>query len=487
MPGRRNKDYIVIGKNRILEIGSGLTATVGGGDYRGSNTEVVQLTAVAGLDVLNTIQPTPTPTGNTTNLNSTFKDANGDTWIVDANGDAILAASVTPPSTVVIDNALTDPTLITDPGRYIVPATGGTGVFVGHDNEYADFDGTTWTFSVPLTNDRVIITTGVNAGNVYRFTGTVWTPVVPTVNDFWRSGTGGVSLPNGVNDTTENIRRNGSVGLNVDALSTLDVNGTLGLASTNVTALTYTANALDYTILLNNVLSQTLTLPTASTVNRRIYTIVNSTATAKVSSAYFNMQGISTTVIPPFSSVTVQSTLNVWKQIDGYVEQTTGIKELTAPLVITNWASPFTEVPITGLDITVPAGKWLEAKYILRVRTSNGARSIGLKNRGFTAGDFISGQMIFPNYTPPSAVGGNSWYTYLINETNFDTDPGSARGIDSNLFPNTEARVFVNVRYKNNTASAKTFGYDFGADVDVALAGINLTVQSGSSVVYQIL
>jgi hypothetical protein len=41
------------------------------------------------LDVLGTEQPTPTATGNTTNKNTVFKDANGDTWIVDSNGDAI--------------------------------------------------------------------------------------------------------------------------------------------------------------------------------------------------------------------------------------------------------------------------------------------------------------------------------------------------------------------------------------------------------------
>ncbi len=44
---------------------------------------------VCTLNVLTTVQPTPTTTGNTTNLNSTFKDAAGDTWIVDLNGDAI--------------------------------------------------------------------------------------------------------------------------------------------------------------------------------------------------------------------------------------------------------------------------------------------------------------------------------------------------------------------------------------------------------------
>lgn len=41
------------------------------------------------LDVLTTVQPTPLATGNTTNLNTVFKDANNDTWIVDSQGDAV--------------------------------------------------------------------------------------------------------------------------------------------------------------------------------------------------------------------------------------------------------------------------------------------------------------------------------------------------------------------------------------------------------------
>ena len=45
LPGRRNKDYIVIGKNRILELGSGLSATVGSNNYRGDNTESIMLSA----------------------------------------------------------------------------------------------------------------------------------------------------------------------------------------------------------------------------------------------------------------------------------------------------------------------------------------------------------------------------------------------------------------------------------------------------------
>lgn len=51
------------------------------------------VTLPTALNVLTDVQPTPTATGNTTNLNSTFKDAAGNTWIVDSNGDAVQAGN----------------------------------------------------------------------------------------------------------------------------------------------------------------------------------------------------------------------------------------------------------------------------------------------------------------------------------------------------------------------------------------------------------
>ena len=45
------------------------------------------------MNVLPTAQPTPTASGNTTNLMSVFKDVLGDTWIVDRQGDAIKAGT----------------------------------------------------------------------------------------------------------------------------------------------------------------------------------------------------------------------------------------------------------------------------------------------------------------------------------------------------------------------------------------------------------
>ena len=53
---------------------------------------------------------------------------------------------------------------------------------------------------------------------------TVYNESNPTA-DFWRSGAGATTLPNGTTDLTEDIRRNGMVGLNIDPVQTLDVNG----------------------------------------------------------------------------------------------------------------------------------------------------------------------------------------------------------------------------------------------------------------------
>lgn len=47
-----------------------------------------------------------------------------------------------------------------------------------------------------------------------------------TLQSFFRDLLG--NLPDGVNDTTEGIRRDGNIGLFVDPLSSLDINGSLG-------------------------------------------------------------------------------------------------------------------------------------------------------------------------------------------------------------------------------------------------------------------
>lgn len=83
-------------------------------------------------------------------------------WFGNPNG-------VVTPSLSVIDNSITDPANITVPGRYIVPVSGLTGSFVGEENDYADYDGTSFTFTLPTNNDKAVITTGPNAGNIYLY------------------------------------------------------------------------------------------------------------------------------------------------------------------------------------------------------------------------------------------------------------------------------------------------------------------------------
>jgi hypothetical protein len=111
-----------------------------------------------------------------------YSDANGlitttgDTYVGVALSSTQINVSfsnpggITTPSLSVIDNTITNPDDITTPGRYIVPVSGNTGVFVGEANDYADYDGSSFTFSIPENGDKALITTGPNAGNVYLFT-----------------------------------------------------------------------------------------------------------------------------------------------------------------------------------------------------------------------------------------------------------------------------------------------------------------------------
>ncbi len=46
--------------------------------------------------------------------------------------------------------------------------------FVGHADEYADYDGTSFTFTSPNTGDKALVTIGSNAGNLYTFSDEGW-------------------------------------------------------------------------------------------------------------------------------------------------------------------------------------------------------------------------------------------------------------------------------------------------------------------------
>ena len=111
-----------------------------------------------------------------------YSDANG---LITTTGDTYVGIALSPtqinvsfsnpggittPSLNVIDNTITNPENISTPGRYIVPVSGLTGSFVGNANDYADYNGVDFTFILPTNGDKVSISTGPNAGNVYLFT-----------------------------------------------------------------------------------------------------------------------------------------------------------------------------------------------------------------------------------------------------------------------------------------------------------------------------
>ena len=115
-------------------------------------------------------------------------------------------------------------------------------------------------------------------------------------NNFWRSGAGGTDVADGVNDNTEDIRRDGNVGINVDPVAALDVNGAEVLRDVTVTltadgVVGTAAATVDITSTLNvdTALPNgvfTLPTPTNITAGRRL-TVYNKTANS------FSVDGVS--------------------------------------------------------------------------------------------------------------------------------------------------------------------------------------------------
>jgi hypothetical protein len=93
----------------------------------------------------------------------------------------------------IIDNTIGNPIQIRLPGKYIVPATGTLGEFVGQENKYVEWDGPynigggsdkIFRYTTAEFEDRVVITTGANAGQVWRFNELLaWEQVVSARED----------------------------------------------------------------------------------------------------------------------------------------------------------------------------------------------------------------------------------------------------------------------------------------------------------------
>jgi roadblock/LC7 domain-containing protein len=115
-----------------------------------------------------------TSDGTATGLVKEVWNYTGTDWVKTQGTDDVSGA--------ILDNTIANPATITTAGRYIVPASGVSGVFVGNENKFADFDGSSWTlFITPTDAATVIITTGTNTGQTWKYTAanpTKWAQVV---------------------------------------------------------------------------------------------------------------------------------------------------------------------------------------------------------------------------------------------------------------------------------------------------------------------
>lgn len=98
-------------------------------------------------------------------------------WVYTTSGWYQLSGA-SPVSGSIIDKTIADSDLITTVGRYIVPSSGTSNLFVGQENKYADYDGTTFTFESPVNNDRVLIVSGSATGQTWLYSSSVWAQVV---------------------------------------------------------------------------------------------------------------------------------------------------------------------------------------------------------------------------------------------------------------------------------------------------------------------
>lgn len=96
-------------------------------------------------------------------------------------------------------------------------------------------------------------------------------------------------------------------------LSTFDVNGSAGSSITTTTS-NITLDITHSTVVLTGG-TPTVTLPAASTCNRRIYTIINNSGGSRNISSYINLGGSAVTTIANSTAITVQSNGTSWYRI----------------------------------------------------------------------------------------------------------------------------------------------------------------------------
>jgi hypothetical protein len=265
------------------------------------------------------------------------------------------------------------------------------------------------------------------------------------------------------------------------------------LNSATITASAYTLTLSDNIINLTTLSNQTLTLPSASTATGKVFWIVNTSTTTKNISSYIILNNSSTTKISAQSSIGIVSDGTNWKQFQGSESDNSGgaqvvnhaVKTMYNDQYHTPWQSPWGLLSLTELNIDVPAGKTLQAEYILYGQTTDAnVPPTWFKFTGPTfATDYFWAQLSFKNSTNYDTGEEIIQFNSYNNENN-GTVFGSQ--VDTE-FPTANAvhPMMLKVNYRNKGASTVTFNISFAGDrsgVTVASLGI----LAFSSVVYSI-
>lgn len=351
----------------------------------------------------------------------------------------------------------------------------------------------------PLVHDPLLAQDNDNAyigidGTMWQWNGTTYVArqITPTTPFY----VGGTATDAGA-DKTGNIFHQGLVGFSETAnfapKTFADIETSLGVTHREDSGAAVSVLSTDVAVHLIAASAQTVTLPTAASSLRRVLFFSNPTGFAKTISSYNDLFSRATTTIPANTHIVLQSTGSVWQLVDKAEPEVTHtnaqsvyVKKTTTDSTIVNWVSPWTKVPLTELDITVPAGSTLFAEYALRGQTANGAYTpFAFKLRGLNAGDRYTASRFVTNTTMAAGTTGNNTSSQWFNEARPDNDP-FFRGTNIDMAANVVVPCTMHINYENLSASPSTIGLDWGCDGHSAINGVNLKILAGSLVRYAI-
>ena len=167
----------------------------------------------------------------------------------------------------------------------------------------------------------------------------------------------------------------GKLGVGVYAsnpTSTLTVAGSCALGAVDTSAAAYTVLDTESTILLSATAYQAVTLPSATSYNNRIITVVNNAKVTKSLASYYDLSNRPTSTMPPRATIVVQSIGGVWRQIND-----TSHYSIAWEL---NMQPAGTKLNVDGLFYVQAAA----STYTLSISGINTVRSIQYKSHSIT-------------------------------------------------------------------------------------------------------